>query len=134
MTITSPTFRPATFFGGLTPQEIERADCVIATDHDGVDLMMVVKSASKVVDLRNAVRRSSGAGRRLMWTCSKGTGKERAGSRSSWRFNRRVDVELARIAPLLRCFSSSHNLMPDVVEESVGYDLPCGRRDSSVQV
>ena len=45
----------------LNEEELSRADCaVIATDHDGVDLSLVVDSASKVVDLRNAVRRRLG--------------------------------------------------------------------------
>ncbi|MBA3232305.1 MAG: nucleotide sugar dehydrogenase [Acidobacteria bacterium] len=45
----------------LTREEIERADCiVIATDHKVVDLEPVVRLASKVVDLRNAVRQRLG--------------------------------------------------------------------------
>lgn len=45
----------------LTEQEVRRADCVtIATDHDSVDLQMVVSSASTIVDLRNAVRQRLG--------------------------------------------------------------------------
>ena len=41
----------------LTEEELARADCVvIATYHDALDLRSVVKSAKKVVDLRNAVR------------------------------------------------------------------------------
>ena len=46
---------------GLNEEEISRADCVvIATDHDAVDLCLVVNTAPKVVDLRNAVRRRLG--------------------------------------------------------------------------
>jgi UDP-N-acetyl-D-glucosamine dehydrogenase len=42
----------------LTEDELRAADCVvIATDHTSVDLGMVVEYASKVLDLRNAVRR-----------------------------------------------------------------------------
>jgi UDP-N-acetyl-D-glucosamine dehydrogenase len=45
----------------LTPEEIERVDCVvIATDHKHVDLGTVVSLAPKVVDLRNAVRQRLG--------------------------------------------------------------------------
>ena len=45
----------------LTPEAIEQADCVvIVTDHDAVNLRRVVDSASRVVDLRNAVRRRLG--------------------------------------------------------------------------
>ena len=45
----------------LTEEEVRRADCVvIATDHDAVDLRMVVNSASRVIDLRNSVRRRLG--------------------------------------------------------------------------
>jgi UDP-N-acetyl-D-glucosamine dehydrogenase len=45
----------------MNEEELSRADCVvIATDHDAVDLRLVVGSASKVVDLRNAVRRRLG--------------------------------------------------------------------------
>lgn len=45
----------------LTPEEVRQADCVvIATDHTAVDLQMVTASASKVFDLRNAVRRRFG--------------------------------------------------------------------------
>lgn len=45
----------------LSQQEVREADCVvIVTDHDAVDLSMVVNSASKVVDLRDAVRRRLG--------------------------------------------------------------------------
>jgi len=41
----------------LTEEELARADCVvIGTHHDDLDLRLVVKSAKKVVDLRNAVR------------------------------------------------------------------------------
>ena len=46
---------------GLNEEEISLADCVvIATDHDAVDLCLVVHTAPKVVDLRNAVRRRLG--------------------------------------------------------------------------
>ncbi len=46
----------------LTREEVRRADCVvIATDHDAMDLRMVVDSASRVLDLRNAVRKRLGA-------------------------------------------------------------------------
>lgn len=42
----------------LTHQEVERAECVVvATDHSSVDLRLVVDSATRVVDLRNAVRK-----------------------------------------------------------------------------
>jgi UDP-N-acetyl-D-glucosamine dehydrogenase len=42
----------------LTRQEIGRAECVVvATDHSAVDLRLVVDSATRVVDLRNAVRK-----------------------------------------------------------------------------
>lgn len=45
----------------LTRQEIERTECVvIATDHSAVDLRLVVNSAPRVVDLRNAVRKRLG--------------------------------------------------------------------------
>lgn len=45
----------------MNEEELSRADCVvIATDHEAVDLRLVVGSASKVVDLRNAVRRRLG--------------------------------------------------------------------------
>ncbi len=45
----------------LTPQEIKRAHCVvIATDHEAVNLRWVVDHATKIVDLRNAVRRELG--------------------------------------------------------------------------
>lgn len=45
----------------LTPEEVRQADCVvIATDHTVVDLQMVTASASKIFDLRNAVRRRLG--------------------------------------------------------------------------
>ena len=45
----------------LTRQEIGRAECVIvATDHSAVDLRLVVGSATRVVDLRNAVRKRLG--------------------------------------------------------------------------
>lgn len=41
----------------LTKQELWRSDCVvIATDHDAVDVRLVVDVAPKVVDLRNVVR------------------------------------------------------------------------------
>jgi UDP-N-acetyl-D-glucosamine dehydrogenase len=46
----------------LTPQEIRWADCVvIATNHKAVNLRRVVDHASKIVDLRNAVREELGA-------------------------------------------------------------------------
>lgn len=46
----------------LTKQEIAEADCVaIATDHDSLDVELVVGTASKVVDLRNAVRTRLGS-------------------------------------------------------------------------
>ena len=46
---------------GLSPEEVASTDCVvIATDHEAVDLPMVVEHAPKVVDLRNAVRRRLG--------------------------------------------------------------------------
>ncbi|WP_047864311.1 nucleotide sugar dehydrogenase [Rubrobacter aplysinae] len=46
----------------LTEGQIEEADCVvIATDHKVVDLEPVVARASKIVDLRNAVRNRLGA-------------------------------------------------------------------------
>lgn len=46
----------------LSREEVEKADCVvIATDHEAVDLEMVVDYAPKVVDLRNAVRRKLGS-------------------------------------------------------------------------
>jgi UDP-N-acetyl-D-glucosamine dehydrogenase len=42
----------------LTAREVRKADCVvIATDHDLADLETVVVHASKVIDLRNAIRR-----------------------------------------------------------------------------
>jgi UDP-N-acetyl-D-glucosamine dehydrogenase len=42
----------------LSPHELEQSDCVvIVTDHDAVDLGFVTDHASRVVDLRNAVRR-----------------------------------------------------------------------------
>lgn len=45
----------------LTRQEVERAECVVvATDHSSVDLRLVVDSATRVVDLRNAVRKRLG--------------------------------------------------------------------------
>lgn len=45
----------------LTEEELRASDCVVvATDHGAVDLRLVVDSASKVVDLRNAVRRRLG--------------------------------------------------------------------------
>ena len=45
----------------LTRQELERAECVVvATDHSTVDLQPVVDSSSRVVDLRNAVRKRLG--------------------------------------------------------------------------
>ena len=45
----------------LTRQELERAECVVvATDHSTVDLQLVVDSSSRVVDLRNAVRKRLG--------------------------------------------------------------------------
>ena len=45
----------------LTEEELRSSDCVaIATDHAKVDLRLVVDAASKVVDLRNAVRRRLG--------------------------------------------------------------------------
>ena len=45
----------------LNKGELKQADCVvIATDHEAVDLDLVVESASKVVDLRNAVRKKLG--------------------------------------------------------------------------
>jgi UDP-N-acetyl-D-glucosamine dehydrogenase len=45
----------------ITEEGLAQADCVvIATDHDGVDLHLVVNSAPKVVDLRNAVRKRLG--------------------------------------------------------------------------
>ena len=45
----------------LTRQEIGRAECVVvATDHSAVDLRLVVDSSSRVVDLRNAVRKRLG--------------------------------------------------------------------------
>jgi UDP-N-acetyl-D-glucosamine dehydrogenase len=47
---------------GLTREEVRRADCVvITTDHDAMDLQMVVDSAPRVLDLRNAVRKRLGA-------------------------------------------------------------------------
>ncbi len=46
----------------LTEERIVEADCVvIATDHKAVDLEPVVSRASKIVDLRNAVRNRLGA-------------------------------------------------------------------------
>ena len=43
---------------GLTEEELRASDCtIIATDHAAIDLRLVVDTASKVVDLRNAVRR-----------------------------------------------------------------------------
>jgi UDP-N-acetyl-D-glucosamine dehydrogenase len=45
----------------LNKEELTRADCiVIATDHDAVDLRLVVDFSSQVVDLRDAVRRRLG--------------------------------------------------------------------------
>jgi UDP-N-acetyl-D-glucosamine dehydrogenase len=45
----------------ITRRALESADCVvIATDHASVDLELVVEAASKVVDLRNAVRKRLG--------------------------------------------------------------------------
>jgi UDP-N-acetyl-D-glucosamine dehydrogenase len=45
----------------LSPHELEQSDCVvIVTDHDAVDLGFVTDHASRVVDLRNAVRRRLG--------------------------------------------------------------------------
>lgn len=45
----------------LTQRELQAADCVIiSTDHNDVDLGPVVRYASKIVDLRNAVRRRLG--------------------------------------------------------------------------
>jgi UDP-N-acetyl-D-glucosamine dehydrogenase len=45
----------------LTGEETDKIDCVvIVTDHDNVDLGLVVKSSPLVVDLRNAVRRRLG--------------------------------------------------------------------------
>jgi UDP-N-acetyl-D-glucosamine dehydrogenase len=42
----------------LTPQEVRDADCVVlVTDHEAVDLDLVVEHSSLVVDLRDAVRR-----------------------------------------------------------------------------
>jgi UDP-N-acetyl-D-glucosamine dehydrogenase len=47
----------------LTPERVAGADCVvIATAHRAVDLGPVVSGARLVVDLRNAVRASTGAG------------------------------------------------------------------------
>jgi len=41
----------------LSEEELSQADCVvIATDHDAVDLRLVVDSALQIVDLRDAVR------------------------------------------------------------------------------
>jgi UDP-N-acetyl-D-glucosamine dehydrogenase len=41
--------------------EIARADCVvIGTDHDSIDLRIIVSSGVRVVDLRNAVRKGLG--------------------------------------------------------------------------
>jgi UDP-N-acetyl-D-glucosamine dehydrogenase len=46
----------------LTPETLGRADCVVVcTDHDAVDLGLVVREAGLVVDLRNAVRRRFGS-------------------------------------------------------------------------
>ena len=43
----------------LTVERIKAADCVvIATDHRSVDLAPVVDHARRIMDLRNAVRRS----------------------------------------------------------------------------
>ncbi len=45
----------------LTPQEIQRADCVvIVTDHDAIEYASLVDKAPIVLDLRNAVRRRFG--------------------------------------------------------------------------
>jgi UDP-N-acetyl-D-glucosamine dehydrogenase len=45
----------------LTPEEIQRADCVVvATDHKRVELKPIVSLAPKVVDLRNAIRQRLG--------------------------------------------------------------------------
>lgn len=45
----------------LTSEEIQRADCVVvATDHKRVELKPIVSLASKVVDLRNAIRQRLG--------------------------------------------------------------------------
>ncbi len=45
----------------LTKERLAQSDCVvIATDHDAVDLRLVVDLAPKVVDLRNAVRKRLG--------------------------------------------------------------------------
>lgn len=45
----------------LTPQEVRDADCVVlVTDHEAVDLDLVVEHSSLVVDLRDAVRRRLG--------------------------------------------------------------------------
>lgn len=45
----------------LTEDELAQADCVvIATDHDAVDLDLVVRSSARVLDLRNAVRKRLG--------------------------------------------------------------------------
>lgn len=45
----------------LTEKEVENADCVIiATDHSSLDLALVVNSAARVLDLRNAVRKRLG--------------------------------------------------------------------------
>lgn len=45
----------------LTPQEVRDADCVVlVTDHEAVDLDLVVEHSSLIVDLRDAVRRRLG--------------------------------------------------------------------------
>ena len=45
----------------LTRQALENTDCVVvATDHSSVDLRLVVESAPKIVDLRNAIRKRLG--------------------------------------------------------------------------
>jgi UDP-N-acetyl-D-glucosamine dehydrogenase len=47
----------------LTAARLAEADCVvIATDHRAVDLSLVVGHAPRIVDLRNAVRRTLGGG------------------------------------------------------------------------
>lgn len=46
---------------GLSAEELALADCVVVvTDHDGVDLGLVVETSPLVVDLRNAVRKRLG--------------------------------------------------------------------------
>lgn len=45
----------------LTSQELANADCtVIATDHGSLDLASVVRSGTRIMDLRNAVRKRLG--------------------------------------------------------------------------